>query len=659
LTNIFIDTILYFSKYIIGFVLLFVIVPGFIFTNIKSDMIKSTVANYIKIVFWIVIFGYIAILFKLYEFITIFIVALICIFYKYFKRNIMQGNMQTDIREDVGIIVIDHVDNVERIEDKLIEYVASVANDLERSIRNYFSDIWSLVGFIILCVVFAYSGYLRFYDSFVNVAPISNEAYLTLTSMKYLGSRILFNDGIYPQGFYIVLETLQKILQIDHIYIVNFSGALNSMLVTFGIYYFISKISGNRASGIVGAAIYGCAGFAFLNSPSMQVVANPQQFALIFVLPVLYFFYEYINQSKREDFFVALFGCALIGLIHPLILVFLIIGLLALCFANILRDIRNALFKTLEVFIVIGIALMISALPIVIGLLLGRPFYDLAAEVLMAKNIYIKMPLLSLFDYIGVISLLVVFVNLWFDIKRKELFIKKMWVFIYGTTAFLLYLFVGILTKSSYAFEGAYSLWSLLIPVTIAFAFLALSDVLSFIFGSKNCGYAICILGLAAIFFCFPQKPVISERMEYGSNVAQYFRISKEFRPTQWMIVSWKEGYPISLGNGFHMMIDEFIDKYNPEYYKLFDISGDVPEVLDTEDIFIFYEKNVFYSKALSNTGEYTVRCEAKPEISDWIERYRRNHNNISLFYFDDNIEVWRIHQQMDREEMRSKLWQE
>jgi hypothetical protein len=606
--------------------------------------------------FWIVIFGYITILLKLYEFITFFIIIAIFISYKYYKNHISSGNIETDIKDDIQILVINHVDNIERIENKFFKYIKNRVSIITSNLSMYFGDIGDVLIFIILCIVFLYCGYLYFYDSLTSVAPAANESYLSLVWMKHLGNRTLFFDNIYPQGFYIAIETLQKIFQIDHIYIINFTGALNSLLTLFGIYYFVSRLSKNKFSGITAVIIYGILGNQFIGLSALQNVASPNQFAFMFLYPILYFFYEYTHKSRQDEFFVALLGSALIGLVHPLAFVCLATGLLTLCLANFLRDIKNSFSITLNAFIIMLISAVIAAIPIGIGLLFGKTFSSFALNLIFETDYYIKMPDIRQIDYLGLASLFIIFISAIFSIKNKSIFIKKIWIFLFGTLSFLFYFYAGSLTYSKYIDQGANTLWGLIIPIIISFAILALFNILKLVFRFKYFEHFIYIIIIGTMLYYLQQSPIISEKLDYNNSVKQYLKITKAFRPTQWMMVSYQEGYSLALGNGFHMSISEFIDRYDPNSEKLYDVNDDFKE-LETEDIFIFYQKNVFYNKLISQ-DEYMLRSNTNPRILEWLNKYKESHNNISLFYSDENIEIWQIHQQPDKEKIRTRIWQ-
>ena len=275
---------------------------------------------------------------------------------------------------------------------------------------------------------------------------------------------------------------------------------------------------------------------------------------------------------------------------------------------------------------------------------------------MLARDMFIKVPEIRLFDYIGVISLGLIFLNMLFDIPNKNAFIKKMWIFLFGTFAFLFYMYGGVLTHSKYLEQGASTLWAVLIPVVVAFAFLTLFHVLKAVFRSKHIGHIVCYLTVAAVLCYLPQKPIISEKKDYNTNVAQYLKISKSFRPTQWMIVSWQEGYSLVLGSGFHMLTDDFISSYDPENAKLMNKNDDY-NLLKTEDIFLFCEKNIFYNETV-DLDYYRYKSDMKPKVFEWVRTYQEHHDNISLYYSDENIEIWQIHQPLDREEIKKRIWE-
>ncbi len=161
------------------------------------------------------------------------------------------------------------------------------------------------------------------------------------------------------------------------------------------------------------------------------------------------------------------------------------------------------------------------------------------------------------------------------------------------------------------------------------------------------------------VFILVNDKPIIPKpyKMEHESGVAQYLRISKEFTPTTWLIVSQEEGYAIVLGKGWHLMLQDFLTWYDPSTPKLFRKDGDPEEFLDNEDIFIYEEKELFRAEFESLQEIYERRESEYLKLKDWLYEYQKYHDNISVYYEDDVLRIWHIHQQKKAEEEKRRVW--
>jgi len=651
------DILLNFIKYIFTYALLFVLIPRFVFIYDKEDTTKSIVANYVKMMFWVIVFGYITILLKLFEGITMVAILLLSIAYKYYKLKIASGNVKKDVRDILNILFINHIEETERIERKLLGWFDDKTERANRIIANYFGDGWVFLHTMIIALLLIYSGYLYLYSIFANIAPAASETFTSLLWMKYIAYRILFAGDIYPQGFYIFLETLHKFALMDQVYIVNFAGPVNSLTIALGMYFFISRTINSKIGGIFSIVIYGMLGSMFINVMPSLVAANPQQFAFVFIFPVLYFYYDFINNSRWEDFVVAFLGATVIGLIHPLAFVFLGVGLISLCLANIVRDAKNKIYKAFEVFVIMLISAILSVLPMAIGFLMGKPFNTASLNLINTFLDEVKMPALRVFDYIAIGCMLLVFISLIPAFKNKKLFIAKLWILIFSVISFLAYYYIALFTNNSYFVESASTLWSLIIPIIVSFGIIVILDIIGLIIEGKFIGYSIVIATIALIFIYLPQSPIIPQKVENNSTVEEYLKISKTFRPTQWMIINWQEGYTLAFGNGFHMNISDFINIYNPEEEKLIDHTVEPEKSLKTEDIFVFYQKNIFHANEDVESVEYQTKLEENIRLSQWLEKFQATHNNISLYSSDDDLEIWRIHQELDKEDMKRRIW--
>jgi hypothetical protein len=121
--------------------------------------------------------------------------------------------------------------------------------------------------------------------------------------------------------------------------------------------------------------------------------------------------------------------------------------------------------------------------------------------------------------------------------------------------------------------------------------------------------------------------------------------------------------YAIAYGQGFIDYIGDFLNNNNPEDKRIsYVFKGERVEVKD-QDVFIFTQKKIFRTDVPSLRdlpslqAQYDMEEMEKPKIEDWIRRYSKTHDNISVFYEDDDIAVYRIHQPPTRDEVMNTIW--
>lgn len=601
-----------FIKYIWGYIILMFIIPCFMFTRIKGDTSKSIVCNYIKMTFWIIVTGYITVLLRLFELITFVAAVFIFIAYKYYKDRAFQ---KTAIKDNIGLLVINHVDNVERIEKKILKFVTLRLHRFIYKVKTLNTS-----ELLMLLAVFGYAAYLHFYDCFTSAAPASG-TYQLIEKMKYISLK--------PQGLGIVMAVMQKVQHINHLYVIRFTYPLLNLLASFGLYWFASRLA-HKTGGIIAAMLFGVLG-PYLTGATLYQYEMETVYAAVFYLPVLYFFYQYACFAKKEDFFAAFFGCAVTGLLDIRVFCFLFAGLFTLLVAKSLVDFRKDLLNMLVLFALLLTAATIAVIPLIIGVLTGTPF-DFSQYFTVVQG----MPAVSNTDIAGLVSAGIILLSLPLYNKDISALTAKVWVILLGIVSFAGFMYGGMVTNGVVEL-----LWHFTLPVVISFACLSVFDALKLTFRFRHTFDLACLALIITVFAYFPQKPVTTQKQGNDSNIMQYLKICQTFRPTQWMIVSWQEEYSLALGYGYHMMLDEFIEKYPPDRNRL--INREDNKTLKTEDIFIFVGKK---------------RLEAVPDIYEWLYRYGLSHDKLTLFYHDGSLEVWRIHQEVKAEDRHMILWE-
>lgn len=642
------------AHYIFVFALLFFAIPRLFFKS-QGSWQERFWQDYLKMVLILIIMGYLLVILRLYE-----ILSLSCIFlfiYFYGRDKTSGLRRWKSFLVNFQVILYDYADGLIHLTKLGRQWWSGIIGRLRQCSSQAGSiAFWGQTTLTLTVII--YSVYLRFYDALKNAAPSMSDAYVVLAWLKYIDRKILFHDGIYPQGFHIYLDFLYKLSGIDALYVLNYSGPLHSLLITFSLYYVVKKLTGHKGPAFVSAISYGLLGQYFISEWMRQAASNSQEFAFIFIFPALYFYILYIKESREEYLRAGLLATVLVGLVHSLAFAFLGLGMGVLIFTALLTDYRGNLQKVMRLVVAGLFAVLCSVIPLGLGLLMGKSFYAAAAQFLVGENAVAQIPALRLFDWLafGALFLLSVFM-LVFRKKAKEN-IAFSFLFFYGVGSLMLYLFGGVVTKNIVISSRAGELWSLVIPVCLGMGWYALTQLFKPLSGDSRQNIVLLVL-VVYIFTQLKPQPILPYKMEPNSYVEQYLRISSTLRPTEWMIVSQSEGYSLAYGKGYHMMLTDFLLEYNPNDQVLTDRKGNG---LETQDIFIYQEKIVYrgidtkYEPQMEEI--YQRREQEKEQARIWIEEYNKSHNNSSEYYEDEFVRIVRINQPLDREEVFKTIWE-
>lgn len=659
------------THYAFAFFCLFIFYPKIIFKSDYETKVEEIVSNYILIVLIIILMGYVLVVLKIYEFIGIFIMMFCIYSYSYYVRY---GPVKSSEKTfNIKLLVFDYLDKIKDPKKDIKNFIKENTLNILNNILSYLKYRFNIWNFVLLVSTLIYAAYLRFYDTFINAAPAMSDSYVTLEWMKSISNRVLFVDGIYPQGFHIYMATLQKFAFIDSLYILRYTGPLNGVLITFGMYFVISRTCKDKTSGIIGAVIYGILiTLIYSNSTIVygnserQAATNSQEFGYVFVMPTLYFFCRYFMTNKKRDFITAFAGVSIAGLVHTISFVFIAIGVFILIMVSVVINVKRYwgnICRTIFAGIASG---MISVAPVGVGVLMGKWFHSSSESFLTENSNIIKIHELYKMDKLGISSIIIVFIYLLFNFKHiKENLLKVSMLFI-SIVAFLIYYLGGYLTKSQVVASRLIDFWPLIEPVIIGIAFYAIASLVRNL-SIRNVVKLVAVTSfiLFSIFYIKP-LPIIPYKMERNANEEQYLRISKLLTPTEWMIVSQIEGYSVVKGKGYHILMEDFLRNFDPEnvYYdseneKYYLINKKTGKPDKTQDIFLFEEKNVFTTQFSNVVYNYSLRRIENQKLQQWVYKYMAIHSNLSIFYEDNDMRIYRIHQGTSRDESLSKIWGE
>jgi len=261
--------------------------------------------------------------------------------------------------------------------DYLIRWIKETQLDVSNKFKEWKRKVFKKVTFkpfskLMILLIFILSAAIRIHHSVTHYYYPSSDPYVHLKWVKLLGSNQIYVDGVYPFGFEAIISVLHTIFNIDPYFILRFLGPLAAVFFVFTIYYVIRKHRPHDYFiAIFAILIYFISTFQF-GFIWRQYSSLAMEYGIIFILPGIYFFIEYMKEKRIQSLLISMECFLLTILIHPYAAICLFIGYLVL-FVFSLR-----IFSLLHLLKMVGgfaIAGIIGVLPLAAGLLSGKEFH--------------------------------------------------------------------------------------------------------------------------------------------------------------------------------------------------------------------------------------------------------------------------------------------
>ncbi len=635
-------------KYALTFGILLIWLPQILVAKNEESLLDRVISGFMGMVLLLIVIVYILVFLKLYEVISLSALLLILIY----NRACQMADIHSfsELLSQIQILIYDGLDGLHQPQ-KITHKISAIPLKIYAYLRTH----WMWI--ITFAIIFGYAGWLRYYDAFVHAAPPLSDSYVTLAWMKYINERILFHDGLYPHGFHIFLSVLAKFSANNQLFVLKYTGPLNGLLILLGIWFFVYKTTESKSSAYFAAVAYGCTGTFFDLEMFRQSATNSQEFAMVFLLPTLWYLIRYFEKENRNDLVVAASGLCVMGFVHTLIFAFAVWLCLGIILSRFLMRDQAILRKNFQVFIFGTGATLVSLVPLAVGYLLGKRPHGASLAFLNRLGNQIPFANLGLLEAlflagIGTTILLMV-------VERDHLEKAKRLFTVLCLLASVL-IFYGVLPALTQ------SVVLDLRKITLALPFLGvvMGVLHSLVVRPWKSGKSANIFGMfltmgaliAVVIFIKPE-PLVPMKMERDTMVQQYLNIKEQFLPTEWMIVSHEEEYALVLGKGLHMFIADFIKDIRPDRIDMEYVNDSSKRIL-TPDIFIYYEKEVYTTPYIEMVENYKERVREKPLLEKWLQTYQEETGNLKIYYEDKDFIVYWIHNEKSDEEKFEDIWE-
>ncbi len=502
-----------------------------------------------------------------------------------------------------------------------------------------------------------------------------SDPYEHLAWAKYLGLNQIYYDGIYPHGYHAVLSAMARLSLVDAYWICRFMGPIGSVFLVLSIYYFATRMTGSRTASLVALVSYGLINDDRYPSGILrQAAALPQEYALIFALPALYFLYLYFRDGNKTDLWLFTEAVTITVFIHPFTTIYL--GLWAAVMGGSVLLTQTTTLRAVINAGGVGLAAIIFGFtPFAFGLLQGHGFFQAAFQFVgesftgggagPTAGPWFRRWLLSNPYLDSIIPLVVACAFLILLLRQRGKLVGA--VTVLGGTVVLYILYraqdLGLpqFTHPSRTSAFLAPMLAVLYALTVSLLSLVMAGRLrqpaARVWGHRlTIGISLVVCVVVALQW----QPIIPalDTMEYDAAAENYLRIKSDLPALDWTIIGPAEQYQQVVGVGWHVDLLRFVQQYTWEQAS--DPAFQLP--IPTHHILVYAEKRpLLLGRPVSPAD---AELELEPEGPDpftqyyrnpnqraiiqakiirWMELYRQSHPGVSTYYEDENLRIYHI----------------
>lgn len=642
-----------------SFLLLMVVLPKFFVSVSSEDRLEDRVGRFSVAVCLYIAMGYILVVLQLYEVISVLLVIGILSTRRFWRKGSEEVRSKTVTSYSVWFYELTEIGF--RLKTRWKQWTGKLTMiRKEIHLKNVVKGDPLLT--LILVGVLAVAAYVRFYDAAHHAPPATSDGVVTLAWMKYISQRILFHDGIYPQGFHIILSMYSKFAAIDELYILKYTGPLNGVLTSLGYYFCLSRLTGNKAAGIVGAALFGFGGTVWFGGDwERQAATNAQEFAMVFVFPSLYFILRYLKEGKRWDLWSGIAACAAAGFVHSLMLAYVGMGIGVALIASLLSRTPHFMKRAIAVSILSIAAVIVTYAPIQIATWEGETFHESSASFL-TETAAIDYPVLTVKDYAGLCSIGIIALSALLSWKNRSHRTLQWFAVGMGTATFVLYYFVPHYTQSVMLFARTPILWTMYSCFGVGIAWWSIWRFIPELKTTR--AVELTFSGVFAILFAvFVQlKPIEVYKMQWESEARAYLKIAEIHQPMTWTIFSNDQDYALVYGNGYHQYLRTLIEQYDPTGTPITRVGQNEYDPDVTPWMYVFEQKKVYKVSEFNDVSSLMQKRYAEQErdnkdLEAWLNKYEPVHGRPPIVYEDENLRIYLLERPDAKDKRIRRIW--
>jgi hypothetical protein len=680
------ETIAMLLRFTFSFWFLFIFFPSLVLRFPKEDsgILDKLFIRFIHSTLFFMIAVHILVGIRLLETFSLLAVAILCLLlFVYFKKNLSEKKSQYlnlltsffDLADDSTRRKLAIRKGILAIKTKLV---------LQAQLMKQIVKKHPILLFAYMAV-FALAITDRFRYSFTHLSFASSDSYVHLGWSKYLANMKIYMDGVYPYGFESIMAALYRLMQLDMYIVIRFMGAFTALLMVLSLIYALQRIANLDYTSILLTVflLFFSADMMIDNEVILwrQLSALSMEYAAIFLLPGITFFYLYFKTDQPLYLLLAAECYCITAFTHPFVTVTMTFAFFSTGVAFVHKLFKNK--RLLKIILYMGVAGFLGILPPIIGLLAGKTFHgssinyargEMAASeasttFFTAIITFLKeQPLILMLYSFSALYLL----GWWCLLRWRRQGVGKKADApspLIMATVFHFLMVISLLTPKI----GLPTL----VPIDRQPVFLTMANALLFgvcagcLFEGmtrkrlrNSLQFVSCLAIMLWIWLVPDQKKEfpLGDFHQYDEAMRGYLDIKKHYPFKNWVIISPVDELGVTYGYGYHYELWEFVrDLDDPS----------VPELtFTTPYVFLYVEKipidimtNDFRPITLAD-AELPFPVTTSEALTDfyyganiqnrrilqakayyWAEEYLKNHKDMKVYMDTPNMKIYEIHQ--------------
>lgn len=606
----------------------------------RADRIVSNIARGLLV---LMISGYVLTALKIFELPTLVGVLLaLTLWYRprpEESRYVLSGEMTLVVR------LFSVLDNLPQYRER---WIKSLRGGLRRP-RLHLGPVkpFTVVAGLGLAALFGVVVWMRFWFNLQTAAYPYSDAYVVLSWVENILQQHLYPNGIYPEGFHLLIASMRTLTESVTMVFVKFFGPTVGVAMVASVAFATYRFTGRLAPALVAALIYGTLPAYLPNEIGRQIATDSQEFGNALVLPAAWFFYRAWVSKDIGDRVTAVALLTSATLAHTVAALNTILAALAGTVAGwVAEGMDRGVFGWFARYV--SLAALVSIAPIAIALALGIHFYASSLQFLSMTTSSAPPPI-SPEAKVAVgccLALLAVRMR-----RGRAGMGAPLTVLLLLLAALMLQQSPLLGIKSEVLAVRSGEMLALVEALSFGLGWSALQETVALLGGSTAAAWLALAgafgLGVAA-WAKTPPKPIVEYTMNSGEYVATFVSLRTHFLPTTWLAVSDDYGYSLVLGDGFQMGDAEFVSRVSPDTrWPQYKPPNQPAYPIAQAHIFFlvntqFHVPNIPGSEA-AVAAALQERKKVNTELIAWLNTYQQKFGPLKVYFRGKNLVVYEL----------------